>query len=226
MTELAHMHCAACRGDEPEATEADIARWSSKLPAWDVVAEDGVRKLRRTFEFPDFRAALRFTNQVGLQAEQEDHHPSLNTAWGRVTATWWTHKIDGLHRNDFIMAAKCDELYETPALVGGMHAMFYTPDAEAARTFLRDALELPAFDVGDGWLIFDVPSADIGCHPAEDSHHAISFVCDDIGSTVERLRQRGVEFTQAVEDYGWGKATFFKMPGDLTVELYQPLYDK
>jgi 4a-hydroxytetrahydrobiopterin dehydratase len=80
------------------------------LPDWNVATRDGVPQLERQFEFPDFVQALAFTNRVGELAEAEDHHPKLTTEWGSVVVTWWTHKIKGLHRNDFVMAAKTDNL--------------------------------------------------------------------------------------------------------------------
>jgi 4a-hydroxytetrahydrobiopterin dehydratase len=83
-----------------------------QIPGWSVVERDGIRRLERVFGFPDFAAALAFTNRVGAIAEEEGHHPALLTEWGRVTVTWWTHAIRGLHRNDFIMAAKTDALYK------------------------------------------------------------------------------------------------------------------
>ena len=101
-------------------------------------------------------------------------------------------------------------------MIRGMHAMFYSSEAEALRAFLRDKLGLPATDVGGGWLIFDLPEADMGCHPAEPGKGApsgtadISFYCDDIAATVAELKGRGVEFTQEVEDHGYGFVTFFK----------------
>jgi 4a-hydroxytetrahydrobiopterin dehydratase len=73
---------------------------------------DGIQRLRRAFSFGDFAQALEFTKKVGELAEEERHHPALLTEWGRTTVTSWTHKINGLHRNDFIMAAKTDELYQ------------------------------------------------------------------------------------------------------------------
>lgn len=108
--------------------------------------------------------------------------------------------------------------------------MFYSSQAEALRAFLRDKLGLAATDVGDGWLIFDAPEADLGVHPADDGGPVsgtadISFYCDDIGQTVDELRRRGVEFTQDVEDHGYGLVTF-KVPGDFKVQLYQPRYSK
>jgi catechol 2,3-dioxygenase-like lactoylglutathione lyase family enzyme len=118
-------------------------------------------------------------------------------------------------------------------MIRGVHAMFYTSDAEGMRSFLRDKLKLPFSDAGDGWLIFDMPEADMGCHPSGDppdgapsgTHH-ISFYCDNIEETVAELRGRGVEFTGPVENHGYGLVTHFKMPGDFAVQLYQPLYTK
>ncbi len=105
------MKCVACRRDAPTVTEAEIAEFRPQVPLWEVVEEDGIRRLRRIFSFQDFAEALTFTNAVAEIAEEEGHHPALLTEWGRATVTWWTHKIRGLHRNDFIMAAKTDELY-------------------------------------------------------------------------------------------------------------------
>jgi 4a-hydroxytetrahydrobiopterin dehydratase len=104
------MQCVACRRDAPQATAAEIAEYLPQIPAWQIVEQDGIPRLTRVFTFPDFASALAFTNRVGALAEQEGHHPALLTEWGRVTVTWWTHKIRGLHRNDFIAAAKTDLL--------------------------------------------------------------------------------------------------------------------
>ena len=116
-------------------------------------------------------------------------------------------------------------------MIRGMHAMFYSSEAEALRTFFRDKLGLPGVDVGDGWLIFNVREADLGVHPAEDGDVQsgtanISFYCDDIAQTVSELRARGVEFVHDVEDHGYGLVTFFKAPGNFNVQLYQPRYGK
>ena len=111
MAALAELRCIACRRDAPTVTDTEIAQLHPQVPEWDLVEEDGVKKLRRAFSFDDFAGALRFTNAVGAAAEEEGHHPALLTEWGRTTVTWWTHKIRGLHRNDFIMAAKTDRLY-------------------------------------------------------------------------------------------------------------------
>ena len=116
-------------------------------------------------------------------------------------------------------------------MIRGMHAMFYSSQAEALRAFLRDKLGMQGNDVGGGWLIFDAPEADLGVHPTEGREPPsgtcdISFYCDDIVRTVEELRARGVEFTQEVEDHGYGLVTYFKVPGDFKVQLYQPRYSK
>jgi len=102
--------CEVCRVGAPLATESEIAAMKSQLPRWNIAERDGIRRLERVFTFADFAQAMNFTIRVGEMAEQEGHHPALLTEWGRVTVSWWTHKIGGLHRNDFIMAAKTDEL--------------------------------------------------------------------------------------------------------------------
>ena len=109
--------------------------------------------------------------------------------------------------------------------------MFYSSEASALRAFLRDKLGLPATDVGDGWLIFDAPEADLGVHPPDSQSHPsgtaeVSFYCDDIASTVSELRSRGVDFTQEVEDHGYGYVTYFRVPGGFKVQLYQAKYRK
>lgn len=105
------MKCIACRKGEPIVTDAEIAELHPQVPEWQVVEREGVKSLERVFKFENFAQALAFTNRVGEIAEAEGHHPVLVTEWGRVTVSWWTHKIKGLHRNDFIMAAKTDQLY-------------------------------------------------------------------------------------------------------------------
>ncbi|MBI4467865.1 MAG: 4a-hydroxytetrahydrobiopterin dehydratase [Acidobacteria bacterium] len=110
MTELIREKCVACRKDAPRVTDAEIEELKPQVPNWTIVERDGIPRLERVFRFQDFAEALAFTFKVGELAEAEDHHPSVLTEWGRVTVTWWTHKIRGLHRNDFIMAAKTDEI--------------------------------------------------------------------------------------------------------------------
>lgn len=117
-------------------------------------------------------------------------------------------------------------------MIRGVHTMFYSAEPEALRAFLRDKLGFPYTDVGGGWLIFDLPEAEMGCHPADPDHgapggtHNISFYCDDVEKTVAELKGRGVEFTGPVVDRGYGLVTHFKMPGGVEVQLYQPRYAK
>jgi predicted enzyme related to lactoylglutathione lyase len=116
-------------------------------------------------------------------------------------------------------------------MIRGLHAMFYSSKADELRVFLRDKLGLNATDVGEGWLIFDAPEADLGVHPTDGKEPAsgtadISFYCDDITQTVSELQSRGVEFTEEVSDHGYGLVTHFKVPGDFVVQLYQPKYQK
>jgi 4a-hydroxytetrahydrobiopterin dehydratase len=110
MNSLSHLKCVACRPGEPKLTAPEIELLQPQVPAWAVVEVDGVSRLERSFVFKDFAGALAFTNMVGEIAESEGHHPQLVTEWGKVLVAWWTHKIGGLHRNDFIMAAKTDAL--------------------------------------------------------------------------------------------------------------------
>ena len=108
---LFQMKCVACRKGEPTVTDEELALFLPQVPEWHVVEREGINRLERVYPFPTFVDALAFTNKVGQLAEEEGHHPALLTEWGKVTVTWWTHKIKGLHRNDFIMAAKTDQLY-------------------------------------------------------------------------------------------------------------------
>ncbi len=117
-------------------------------------------------------------------------------------------------------------------MIRGVHTMFYSSEPEATREFFRDKLGFPAHDVGGGWLIFDLPEADLGCHPADEREGApsgtphISFYCDDVAATVTELTARGVEFVSPVTDHGYGLVTHFRVPGGFTVQLYQPRYEK
>lgn len=117
-------------------------------------------------------------------------------------------------------------------MIRGVHTMFYSSDAAGLRAFLRDKLGMKAHDVGEGWLIFDVPEADMGCHPedpekgARSGTHDISFYCDDIETTVKELTAKGVEFTAPVADHGYGLVTYMKVPGGFQVQLYEPRYSK
>lgn len=111
MPDLKEMQCEACSGDSPAVSDTEAAELKSQLPDWQLVSRDGSKHLEREFEFKNFAEALDFTQRVGNLAEQENHHPSVLTEWGKVRVQWWTHKIQGLHHNDFVMAAKTDDLY-------------------------------------------------------------------------------------------------------------------
>lgn len=110
MSELSRLKCVACRGGEPTVTPEELREYLAQIPEWRVIEVDGVQRLERQFKFKDFAQALAFVNRVGAAAEEEDHHPRIVLEWGRVGVQWWTHVIKGLHRNDFIMAAKTDRL--------------------------------------------------------------------------------------------------------------------
>jgi 4a-hydroxytetrahydrobiopterin dehydratase len=110
---LAKGACEPCSKGAPKVTAEEIEELRPQVPEWQVVERGGIPRLERAFLFPDFAQALAFTNRVGAIAEEQGHHPALLTEWGRVTVTWWTHKIAGLHRNDFVMAAKTDEVVGT-----------------------------------------------------------------------------------------------------------------
>src|SRR5437773_1589610 len=117
-------------------------------------------------------------------------------------------------------------------MIRGVHTMFFTSQPEALRAFLRDKLGFPATDVGGGWLIFDLPEADMGCHPTDEPESPpsgtsyISFYCDDIKQTVAELKRKGVEFADDIAEAGYGLTIHFTMPGGIVTELYQPKYEK
>jgi 4a-hydroxytetrahydrobiopterin dehydratase len=108
---LTEATCIPCRGGVPTLTDAEIAELKPQVPQWRVEEVDGIKRLRRDFTFKNFREALDFAVEVGELAEREQHHPDLHVAWGKVMVETWTHKIRGLHQNDFILAAKTDEIY-------------------------------------------------------------------------------------------------------------------
>ena len=111
MTDLSQLKCVACRGEELPLTEAQVNEFLPQIPEWLVKEVEGVKRLERVFKLKNFVEAMAFTGKVAMIAEKEDHHPLIVTEWGKVTVNWWTHKIHGLHKNDFIMAAKTDQLY-------------------------------------------------------------------------------------------------------------------
>ena len=113
MSNLTSEKCTACRRDSPRVTEEEVAVLKPLVPDWKLLDREGIQRLERVFSFANFAEALYFTNRVGAVAEEEGHHPAILTEWGKVTISLWTHKIRGLHRNDFVMAAKIDSLSAT-----------------------------------------------------------------------------------------------------------------
>jgi 4a-hydroxytetrahydrobiopterin dehydratase len=111
MKPLNQQICEACKAGAPQVTDAELAELIKEIPDWAAHSADGVLQLQRVFQFKNFKEAMAFANRVGDMAEEENHHPAILTEWGKVTVTWWTHKIKGLHKNDFICASKTDRLY-------------------------------------------------------------------------------------------------------------------
>jgi 4a-hydroxytetrahydrobiopterin dehydratase len=110
---LASQKCIPCRGGDPALTESEIADLRKQIGDWQVITQDNILRLQRVFKFKNYAQAVEFTNKIAAIAEAEDHHPLIILEWGKVTVQWWTHVVKGLHKNDFIMAAKTDEIYRT-----------------------------------------------------------------------------------------------------------------
>ncbi len=108
MTKLTNQSCVACRADAPSVSAEELVQLIAQIPDWTSHVRDNIMQLERVYKFKNFRQALAFTNRVGEMAEAEGHHPGILTEWGKVTVTWWTHAINGLHINDFVCAAKTD----------------------------------------------------------------------------------------------------------------------
>jgi 4a-hydroxytetrahydrobiopterin dehydratase len=111
MATLTQEKCEACRADAPKVSDEELAELIRGIPDWNIEVRDGIMQLEKIYRFNNFVEAMDFTNKVAQLAEDEGHHPALLTEWGKTTVTWWSHKIKGLHRNDFIMAAKTDEIF-------------------------------------------------------------------------------------------------------------------
>lgn len=107
---LSKESCEACRADAPLVPPSEIEALMAEIPQWNISVVNDVNRLVREFKFANFVEAIKFANKVGELAEEVQHHPKLVVEWGSVEVSWWTHKIKGLHRNDFIMAARTDEL--------------------------------------------------------------------------------------------------------------------
>lgn len=111
MINLAAGTCVPCRGGEPSLTDGEITDLMFHVPQWQLVTQDNILRLQRVFKLKNYTQAVEFANKIATIAEEEDHHPLIVLEWGRVTVQWWTHVVKGLHRNDFIMAAKTDERF-------------------------------------------------------------------------------------------------------------------
>jgi len=108
-------------------------------------------------------------------------------------------------------------------MITGVHSLIYTQDADGMRAFFRDILGFPCVDSGGGWLIFELPPAELGVHPSDgETTHTLSLMCDDIHATVAALKSKGVEFTRAVSEQGWGLVTAIQLPDGAELGLYQP----
>ena len=110
MNKLTQLNCVACRGGDPKSTDSEITDLQPHVPQWQLVTQANILRLQRVFKLKDYAQSLEFTNKIAAIAEAEDHHPLIILEWGRVTVQWWTHVVKGLHKNDFIMAAKTDEV--------------------------------------------------------------------------------------------------------------------
>ncbi|RAK01446.1 4a-hydroxytetrahydrobiopterin dehydratase [Aliidiomarina maris] len=110
MSDLKNQKCEACQAGAPQVTDQELATLMREIPEWAAPSRDGVLQLEREYKFKNFKKAWAFSNLVAQLAEDEFHHPTLTLEWGKLTVTWWTHAINGLHKNDFIMAAKTDAL--------------------------------------------------------------------------------------------------------------------
>ncbi|MCG8688447.1 MAG: 4a-hydroxytetrahydrobiopterin dehydratase [Desulfobacterales bacterium] len=110
MKDLANSKCVPCEKGAPLITEDELTVLQPQIPDWDIIEDNGIKKLRKVFKFKNFVKALSFTNKIGNLAEDHFHHPTIILDWGRVEVLWTTHKIKGLHENDVIMAAKTDLL--------------------------------------------------------------------------------------------------------------------
>lgn len=115
-------------------------------------------------------------------------------------------------------------------MINGVHTMFYTSEPEELRIFFRDKLGFPATDTGGGWLIFDLPPAEMGCHPenaqkgAISGTHDISFHCDNLDQTMAELQAKGVKFVGDIQEEEYGRVIHFEVPGGFRLQLYQPKY--
>ena len=110
MKSLEEQSCVPCKGGLQPMKVAEARKLLGELPEWEMIEVDGILRLRREFLFADFAGALDFAVRVGGVAEEAGHHPRLEIEWGKTVVSWWTHAVGGLHKNDFILAARTDAL--------------------------------------------------------------------------------------------------------------------
>ena len=111
MVNLSSESCEACRIDAPKVGESEINTLISEIKDWELIANP-IDQLKKVYNFPDYKSAIDFSNKIAAMADKEDHHPTITLEWGKVSVLWWSHKIKGLHKNDFICASKTDNLYQ------------------------------------------------------------------------------------------------------------------
>ena len=109
---LRNLSCVTPKKEDKPLSVREFDEYQSQVPDWNIIEEQSIKRLQKEFNFDEYRMALEFSFKVGELAEAEDHHPTIFTEWGKVTVTWWTHFIKGLHKNDMITAAKSDQIYE------------------------------------------------------------------------------------------------------------------
>ena len=109
MNDLTSSSCEACRIDAPIVSDDEASLLIKEIEGWDLI-NDGIKKLKKEFSFSSYSDSVDFSNKVADMADKEDHHPQIILEWGKVTVIWWSHKIKGLHKNDFICAAKTNKI--------------------------------------------------------------------------------------------------------------------
>jgi 4a-hydroxytetrahydrobiopterin dehydratase len=111
MKRLSEYPCAATPKDAPKLTDEQQRELVQQIVDWQIELNSGTAQLSRVYQVDNFVQAMAFANQITLIAEDGNHHPALLVEWGRIRVSWWSHSIGGLHLNDFVMAAKTDEIY-------------------------------------------------------------------------------------------------------------------
>ena len=110
-TSLINRKCSVCNINSMAIREDAIDDWMLELPDWQLTQSQSIQQIKRLYSFPNFKKALAFAHEIGKLAEEHDHHPAILIEWGKCQINWWTHMVNGLHENDFILAAKSDVIY-------------------------------------------------------------------------------------------------------------------